>query len=161
LARLTERLNRFAGKKAPTKPRVEPGPPTKVNPSGSSKVALDYPAISFLIRVENIVSKLSHDLIMAEGRIDQLKAENSDLLDRLQKLTTSEAELKARSSKLGGGLDKVKNLLALKLTRPDVKDDPSRQKIVYRKKIFQLTIKDLFDRIAAKQPKAVDILVDR
>jgi len=121
-------------------------------------VALEYPAIScaekpLLIRVENIVSKLSHDLIMAEGRIDQLKAENSDLLDRLQKLTTSEAELKARSSKLGGDLDKVKNLLAQKLTRPDVKDDPSRQKIVYRKKIFQLTIKDLFDRIAAKQPK--------
>jgi len=81
-------------------------------------------------------------------------------MDRLQKLATSEAELKARSSKLGGFLDKVKNLLAQKLTRPDVKDDPSRQKIIHRKKIFQLTIKDLFDRLAASQPKAVDILVD-
>jgi len=62
-------------------------------------VALEYPAIScaekpLLIRVKP-VSKLSHDLIMAEGRINQLKAENSDLMDRLQKLTTSEAELKS------------------------------------------------------------------
>jgi len=106
LAQLTERLP-SCRQKAPTKPRVEPGPPTKVNLSDSGKVALEYPAIScaekpLLIRVENTVSKLSHDLIMAEGRINQLKAENSDLMDRLQKLTTSEAELKAQSSKLGG-----------------------------------------------------------
>jgi len=89
----------FCRQKVPTTPRVQPGPPTKVNLSESSKVVLEYPAIScaekpLLIRVENTVSKLSHDLIMAEGRINQLKAENSDILDRLQKLATSEAELK-------------------------------------------------------------------